>query len=77
VHDLRHSFASVGAASGDSLLLLGKLLGHAQPQTTARYSHLAADPVRAAADRISGTIAAAMAGKTAEVTPIGRRGARA
>jgi integrase len=77
VHDLRHSFASVGAASGDSLLLLGKLLGHAQPQTTARYSHLAADPVRAAADRISGAIAAAMAGKTAEVTPIGRRGARA
>jgi integrase len=77
VHDLRHSFASVGAASGDSLLLLGKLLGHAQPQTTARYSHLAADPVRAAADRISGAIAAAMAGKTAEVTPIRRRSARA
>lgn len=74
LHDLRHSFASVGAARGDSLLLLGKLLGHAQPQTTARYAHLGADPVRAAADRISGTIAAALAGQGAEITSIRRRG---
>lgn len=78
LHDLRHSFASVGAASGDSLLLIGKLLGHAGVQVTERYSHLAADPVRAAANRISGSIAASMAGQSAEIVPIGhadRRGA--
>jgi integrase len=65
VHDLRHSFASVGAASGDSLLLIGKLLGHSQPQTTNKYAHLSDNPVRAAADRISGAIAAAMNGQPA------------
>lgn len=45
LHDLRHSFASLAAASGASLPLIGKLLGHSQPQTTARYAHLADDPL--------------------------------
>ena len=45
LHDLRHSFASLAAASGASLPLIGKLLGHSQPQTTARYTHLADDPL--------------------------------
>ena len=62
LHDLRHSFASVGAASGDSLYVIGKLLGHKQSITTQRYAHLADDPLRAAADRIAGQIAAAMQG---------------
>ena len=62
LHDLRHSFASVGAAAGDSIYIIGKLLGHRQSATTQRYAHLADDPLRAAADRISGTIAAAMSG---------------
>jgi integrase len=76
LHDLRHSFASVGAASGDSLLLLGKLLGHSQPQTTARYSHLSDDPVRAAANRISSEIEARLTGRPdAKVSELGRRGA--
>lgn len=60
LHDLRHSFASVGAASGDSLLMIGKLLGHRDSSTTARYAHLADDPLKATADRISDKIAAAM-----------------
>jgi integrase len=60
LHDLRHSFASVGASSGDSLYVIGKLLGHTQQRTTEKYAHLSDDPVRAAADRISGKIAAAM-----------------
>jgi integrase len=60
LHDLRHSFASVGAAGGDSLFIIGKLLGHSQGRTTQRYAHLADDPLRAAADRISGHIATAM-----------------
>jgi integrase len=63
IHDLRHSFASVGAAGGSSLFLIGKLLGHSQPQTTQRYAHLGDDPMKAAVDRISSTIAAALATK--------------
>lgn len=60
IHDLRHSFASIGAISGDSLLVIGSLLGHRGQATTQRYAHLSNDPLRAAADRISGQIAAAM-----------------
>ncbi len=52
LHDLRHSFASVAVASGMSLPLIGALLGHSQPQTTARYAHLADDPLKAAADLV-------------------------
>jgi integrase len=76
IHDLRHSYASVGVAGGSSLLIAGKLLGHAQASTTERYSHLADDPVREAADSIGGRIAAALAGgKSAEVVTLhpGRR----
>jgi integrase len=65
LHDLRHAFASVGASGGDSLLVIGALLGHRDAKTTQRYAHLQDDPVRAAANRISGTIAAAMAGRPA------------
>lgn len=60
LHDVRHSFASVGAAAGMGLGVVGKLLGHASPATTARYSHLADDPVRRAADSISTTISSAI-----------------
>lgn len=60
IHDLRHSFASVGAAGGASLPILGALLGHSQPSTTARYAHLADDPLQAAAAEIGGRIVAAM-----------------
>ena len=53
IHDLRHSFASNAVAQGMSLPMIGKLLGHTQVQTTARYAHLAADPVKAAASSVS------------------------
>ncbi|MBM3492607.1 MAG: DUF4102 domain-containing protein [Alphaproteobacteria bacterium] len=66
IHDLRHSHASVGAAAGLSLPVIGALLGHSQPATTARYAHLAADPLRAASDLIASRIAAAMQGKPAD-----------
>ncbi len=62
LHDLRHSFASVGVAAGDSLPIIGALLGHADSATTSRYAHLSADPLKAAADRIAGAIAKAMQG---------------
>ena len=61
VHDLRHAFASVAVASGESLYITGKLLGHARPETTARYAHLADDPVQAAAGRVAGRLADALA----------------
>lgn len=57
IHDLRHSFASGGLLVGEGLPMIGKLLGHTQVQTTARYAHLANDPVKAAADRIASRIA--------------------
>jgi len=60
VHDLRHTFASIGAGSSLGLPIVGKLLGHSQPATTARYAHLDADPLRRAADIIGGKIAGAM-----------------
>jgi integrase len=64
LHDLRHTFASYGAAGGLSLHIIGKLLGHSQAATTQRYAHLADDPVQRAADQIGGAIAAAMAGES-------------
>ncbi len=57
IHDLRHSFASGGLLVGEGLPMIGKLLGHTQVQTTARYAHLANDPVKSAADRIARRIA--------------------
>lgn len=60
IHDLRHSFASVGASDGHGLIIVGKLLGHSQSRTTERYAHLDNDPLRRASDAIAGKIAAAM-----------------
>lgn len=60
LHDLRHSFASVAIGLGEPLAIIGKLLGHTQTATTERYAHLAADPVRAANERIGHTIAGLM-----------------
>ena len=56
IHDLRHSFASFGLASGLSLAEIGKLLGHSQVQTTARYAHLAETIAEAAADKTASGI---------------------
>jgi integrase len=60
IHDLRHSFASMAVAGGLSLPVIGALLGHSQPQTTARYAHLADDPLKQAVNITGGRIAAAM-----------------
>jgi integrase len=77
LHDLRHTHASFGAGAGLGLPILGKLLGHTQSSTTARYSHLADDPLRRASERIGGTIAAALEGKKAAgLAPLKRRARR-
>jgi integrase len=56
IHDLRHSFASALASDGASLPLIGALLGHSNPSTTARYAHLFDSPMRKAVERVGATI---------------------
>ncbi|MCY4004414.1 MAG: site-specific integrase [Rhodospirillales bacterium] len=63
IHDLRHSFASRALALGESLTMIGKLLGHTQVQTTARYAHLARDSIQTAAARITGSIGGNLLGE--------------
>lgn len=63
IHDLRHSYASGALALGEGLPMIGKLLGHTQVQTTARYAHLANDPVKTAGGKVSDMIGAAVLGK--------------
>jgi len=63
IHDLRHTFASSGLLVGEGLSMIGKLLGHTQIQTTARYAHLASDPMKKAANKISDRLASALFGK--------------
>src|SRR5262245_29102773 len=60
LHDLRHTHASIGAGLGLGLPIIGKLLGHTQPSTTARYAHLDTDPLRRASEHIGSELAAAM-----------------
>lgn len=60
LHDLRHSFASVAIAQGIPLATIGKLLGHALPETTARYAHLVDEVVSESADRICSSLANAL-----------------
>jgi integrase len=55
-YDLRHSFASFGAAGGLSLEIIGRLLGHTRHSTTQRYAHLADEAMKAAAAKIGGVI---------------------
>lgn len=62
LHDLRHSYASAGVDMGESLYLVGSLLGHKDTASTARYAHLSSDPRLAAADRISRNISNLMSG---------------
>lgn len=60
LHDLRHSFASIAVGGGMSLPMIGKLLGHTQTATTARYAHLADNPLKEANDAIGKKIEAFM-----------------
>lgn len=60
IHDLRHTYASHGAAAGMGLTIVGRLLGHSDIKTTNRYSHFDADPLRRAANAVGSTLAAAL-----------------
>lgn len=56
MHDLRHTFASFLASAGTSLPIIGALLGHTQPATTARYAHFFDDPLRTATEKVSASL---------------------
>lgn len=62
LHDLRHTYASIGAGGGQGLPIIGKLLGHKNMATTARYAHLDTDPMRRVAGFIGGEIDRAIGG---------------
>jgi len=66
MHDLRHTFASLGVLQGAPVAVVGKLLGHANVATTERYAHLAEDPVRLASNRIGDAIGDALELRPAE-----------
>ena len=63
IHDLRHSWASTAAMNGVDMVTIAKLLGHALVESTERYVHLSDQSVSDAADRVSGRIHAALAGR--------------
>ena len=60
LHDLRHTYASIGAESGMGLVVLGKLLGHKSTATTQRYAHLGDDPLKRTSEHIADTIISAL-----------------
>ena len=62
IHDVRRSFASRALALGESLPMIGKLLGHSQKETTSRYAHLARDSAHQSAARIADSLATEILG---------------
>lgn len=60
VHDIRHSFGTMAVDAGGSLPLIGRLLGHSQPQTTARYAHVRNDPAAALNEAAGNRLARAL-----------------
>jgi integrase len=74
IHDLRHSYASQLVSGGASLPLIGALLGHASPSTTARYAHLAHDPQREATERVGAVVLAAGKPAPSPLVKLKRRG---
>jgi integrase len=60
LHDLRHTYASIGAESGMGLVILGKLLGHKSTSTTQRYAHVGDDPLKRTSEHIADTIMSAL-----------------
>jgi integrase len=70
LHDLRHAYASVLASGGLSLPIIGALLGHSTPTTTARYAHLLDDPLRQATERVGSLWQALSDGAKGDVVPL-------
>ena len=58
LHDLRHSFASYALRSGETVLTIGRLLGHRRPETTLKYVHFADSLARAAVEQVGAALEA-------------------
>ena len=56
LHDLRHTYASVAVMQGESVTTTARLLGHNDPQTTLKYTHLSDRSVREATDALAGIL---------------------
>ena len=56
IHDLRHTYASMALAQGETVLTIGRLLGHSDPATTLKYTHLSDDMLREAADAVGAAL---------------------
>ena len=52
MHDLRHTYATLALRQGESVLAIARLLGHASPRTTLKYTHLADAMVREAIEAV-------------------------
>lgn len=65
LHTLRHSFATTANTLGCSEPTIAALIGHSRGTVTSKYVHVVDDTLRAAADRVAGAIARAMAGEKA------------
>lgn len=61
IHDLRHTFASHAAMNKETLPMIGRLLGHANHQSTARYAHLDDEHLLDATQQIGDAIGRMMA----------------
>lgn len=61
LHDLRHTYASHAAMNKETLPMIGRLLGHKNPLSTARYAHLDDEHVLDAAQQIGDAIERMMA----------------
>jgi len=72
IHDLRHTFASMAVSNGESLFIVGKMLGHTQPQTTARYAHLARAPLQEATSRVTALLGEALGANARTETKLQR-----
>ncbi len=56
LHDLRHTVASLALRQGETVLAIGRLLGHRKPETTLKYIHLADAMVREAAETVGNAL---------------------
>jgi integrase len=59
LYSARHTYASQLMMVGVPLHVVGQLMGHSQPATTARYAHLADEVGRAATSKMADIVAAA------------------
>ena len=56
LHDCRHTYASMALAQGETVLTIGRLLGHRNPATTLKYTHMSDSMVREAVDIVGAAL---------------------